>query len=266
MGTVVGSSRVFPVPALSDMKPGRANPKHLRLLPESVYESMEQKRRRLRPELYPDDCNSGGDGVPATACTASRPSSAPHGVTVEPAAMGKPSSRCLATSRNVPKARSDEPTCRNLRRGSASGAIDSFRRLGAAALEAELRKDRVANSSIGPAASLAATWSTFHIEAFGDDVPQLPLTVDIIVGMGSLFKSGGYRSFPNYISDAYAAHVEAGHEWSLLLAHTRTWVTRSVMRGIGEARQSCSFSFKKLLLLPRLPAPIAKGGPQRSSR
>ena len=38
------------------------------------------------------------------------------------------------------------------------------------------------------------------------------------------------------------------------------------MRGIGEARQSCSFTFKKLLLLPRLPAPIAKGGPQHPVR
>ena len=243
------------------MKPGRANPKHLKLLPASVFETMEQKRRRLRPDLYPDDFNNGGDGVPAKASTPSPPGSAPHGATAEPAAMGKSSSRCLVLTPNVPKARSDEPVCRNLRRGSASGAIDSFRRLGAAALEAELRKDRVANSNVGPAASLAATWTTFHIEAFGDDVPMLPLTVDIIVGMGSLFKSGGYRSFPNYLSDAYAAHVEAGHDWSLLLAHTRTWVTRSVMRGIGAARQSCSFIFKKLLLLPQHPAPIAKGGP-----
>ena len=72
----------------SDMKPGRANPKHLKLLPASVFESMEQKRRRLRPDLYPDDFNNGGDGAPAKACTPSPPGSAPHGETAEPAAMG----------------------------------------------------------------------------------------------------------------------------------------------------------------------------------
>ena len=133
-------------------------------------------------------------------------------------------------------------------------------------MEAELRKDKVAASNVAPVASLAATWQTFHFEAFGEDTPLLPLTVDILVGIASLYKSGGYRSFHNYVTDAYKAHIEAGYEWSLLLAHTRTWTTRSVMRGIGPARQSCSFVFKKVLALPQNAAPITKGGPQHPVR
>ena len=38
------------------------------------------------------------------------------------------------------------------------------------------------------------------------------------------------------------------------------------MRGFGEARQSCSFDFKRLLQLPQVPAPLTAGGPQHAVR
>ena len=75
-------------------------------------------------------------------------------------------------------------------------------------MEADLRKDKVAKSAAAPALSLATTWATFHYEFFGDEVPQLPLTVDILVALGSMFKCGDYRSFPNYVSAVKVAHIE----------------------------------------------------------
>ena len=58
-------------------------------------------------------------------------------------------------------------------------------------------------------------------------------------------------------------HIEAEHPWSDLLGHTVIWVSRSVERGIGPARQSCSFEFQKLVKLERFPNPIVTGGPQQ---
>ena len=58
-----------------------------------------------------------------------------------------------------------------------------------------------------------------------------------------------------------AKHIEAGHDWGQLLQHTSSWFTRSVMRGIGPDRQSCSFDVPKLCALPRSPAPLTEPGP-----
>ena len=70
-----------------------------------------------------------------------------------------------------------------------------------------------------------------------------PVTIRSLVLTGALFKKGGYRSNSNYLSAIKAAHIEAGYDWTQLLAHTDGWVARSVVRGIGPARQSCSFAF-----------------------
>ena len=135
-----------------------------------------------------------------------------------------------------------------------------------AAMVASLITDRVAPSGIGSSASLLKTWTSFHTLAFADAgvlVPLLPITAVILQYVGALFKSGGYRSFANYLSAAKAMHIEAGYEWTQLLAHTATWVTRSVLRGIGPSRQSCSFHFVKLCGLARLAAPLVTSAPQQ---
>ena len=43
--------------------------------------------------------------------------------------------------------------------------------------------------------------------------------------------------------------------------HTSAWVTRSVLRGIGPDRQSCSFDVPKLHSLPRNGDPLTHLGP-----
>ena len=114
------------------MKPGRPNPNHLRLQPSIVYETMEQKRRRLRPELFGDSGTSGGTAMTAPSHIPPPKGPAPRGKASAASGKGKPVPPSLA----LVQARSDEPICRNLRRGSASKAIDSLHRLGSAALEA----------------------------------------------------------------------------------------------------------------------------------
>ena len=128
----------------------------------------------------------------------------------------------------------------------------------------ELLQDRIAKSGIASAASLLSTCHRFHQEAFGSCIPTidtLPVTVKSMVTIGAIFKRGGYRSFANYISAIKAEHIEAGFDCTQLLAHTSGWVTRSVGRGIGPARQSCSFSFGKLCKLPRRPHSLVRNGP-----
>ena len=156
------------------------------------------------------------------------------------------------------------PVVRNVRRGSAAEALQVFRELGAGALVEELLADRIAKSGVASAASLLNTWRHFHVTVFAaeqPEVPVFPVTPRGMVILGSLFKRGGYRSFANYVSAVRAAHIEANHEWGQLLQHTATWVARSVLRGIGPARQSCSFHFAKLRNLPRGSNPLNDGGP-----
>ena len=92
-----------------------------------------------------------------------------------------------------------------------------------------------------------------------------PVTADSIIRVGSLFKKAGYRSFPNYLSAAKTRHIEGPPpaEWTQLHDHTGKWVSRSVLRGIGPARQSCPFHFKRLCSLPRQSQPLVEGGPMQ---
>ena len=92
----------------------------------------------------------------------------------------------------------------------------------------ELLQDRIARSGVASAASLLGTWHRFQREAFGDASlasDTLPVIVRSIVTIG-IFKRGGYRSFANYISAIKAEHIEAGYNWTQLLAHTSGWVRR----------------------------------------
>ena len=252
---------------------------------------MDKRRRRLRPDLYLEEtASNSATRVAAPAPTANAPAKSgfggpkPTSVGVAPAygfggprpggcavpAPGaarpagaepsRPRASSLKAIVHAPCTRSDVPVVRNLRRGSAADAVASLHRLGAAALEADLHKDKVAKTSVAPAESVWKTWQGFHRDVFGSTEDALPITPQKLVSVGSMFKAGGYRSFPNYATGAKNAHIEAKHHWCQLLEHTRAWVTRSVSRGIGPSRQSCSWSFHKLLTMLQSPAPLSKGG------
>ena len=225
--------------------------KHLKYVPlqlHSVTESMEAKLKRLRPSPPEEES-------PAPASAASVPD-------------GTPAQSTSAYTNKTPHTanRSDAPVIRNVRRGSAAEAISSFRSEGEPALVDELIRDRNANSSQAPSAALLSTWHRFHHAALDSPTsvtPVLPVTIRSLVVVGALFKRGGYRSFDNYVSAIKGQHIEAGHGWTQLHAHTARWVSRSVTRGIGPARQSCSFDFRRLCLLPRTSEPLVTNGPQQ---
>ena len=129
----------------------------------------------------------------------------------------------------------------------------------------DLLRDRIAKSGVASAASCINTWQYFRKLAFAADspmVPVYPVTPRSLVLVGALSKKGGYRKFPNYLSAAKAAYIEERFEWGQLLAHTAGWGTRSVLRGIGPARQSCSFRVARLCQLARSSAAIVLDGPQ----
>ena len=207
--------------------PDRAMPprgsSHLKYVPlqhHSVTESMEAKLKRLRPSL-PEERST------ASAADAR----VPDGTQAQCKSASKPQTPTSFT-------RSDAPVVRNVRRGSASEAISSLRMDGEPALVDELIRDRSANSSQAPAASMISTWHRFHHEAL--DTPAaassvLPVTIRSLVVVGALFKRGGYRSFDNYVPAIKGQHIEAGYGWTQLHAHTAKWVSRSVSRGIGPA-------------------------------
>ena len=129
----------------------------------------------------------------------------------------------------------------------------------------DLNDDRYAASATESNKSHIRTWSYFHSEVFRYfqlTPPVVPLTARSIVGVGALFKAGGYRSYSNYASAAKNLHIEQGHHWSQLLDHTARWVSRSVLRAIGPARQSCAFRFEQLAKLDRPLEPLNDHGPR----
>ena len=162
--------------------------------------------------------------------------------------------------------RVDVATVRNTRRGGIAAALERANVEGMEAMVAELNRDREAASGRGGAATLIRTWQRFHREASarsgGDSLgPWLPLTPTSIIAVGSFFKAGGYRSYPNYWGAARVAHIEAGHLWSEHLEITGKWVCRSVLRGIGPAKQSRPYAIQKLLTLASEEAPVVADGP-----
>lgn len=110
----------------------------------------------------------------------------------------------------------------------------------------ELRRDYSAASSRSSVDAHFATWSAFHTSWFGQHVPVLPITPETLEAVSSMFKRGRYRSFPNYLSTAKAAHIAENHAWSQRLEQTARKCTRSVLRGLGAGKQSLGLSVSQL--------------------
>lgn len=227
-------------------------PAYLRNAPltfASTAESIESRVKRLRPSNI---CNGSTPNAEARVGTQSGVASSSAGV------------QALATE----GLRGDVPVVRGVKRGSfseaAAAAAAALALRGAEPILEDLLTDRNARSSVAAKASWVNTWRRFHGLAFANaspPVPLLPMTPMSLVHVAALFKAGGYRGFPNYLSAVKALHIEDGFEWGQLLSHTGAWVTRSVLRGIGPARQSCSFLFPELCLLPSPTDPLVPGGP-----
>ena len=167
---------------------------------------MEERRRRLRPDLFAGDlaCTSPpsivasqnparapaaagfggprpaamatpayGFGGPRPVASTTRPAESSHAFAKQPSGGNSSSLKTPAPSHCI---RSDAPVVRNLRRGSAAEAVASLHRLGAAALEADLRQDKVAKTSAAPALSVWKTSQGYRYDVFGEEIDPLPIT------------------------------------------------------------------------------------------
>ena len=129
-----------------------------------------------------------------------------------------------------------------------------------------LMTDMEAATSKGPNASLLKTWQPVHASWFGaDGEPAFPLTVEKLRAVGAVFKSKGYRSFPNYMSKAKQHHIRLTGSWPVLLEQESRQVKRSVRRGLGPSRQSEPFQLERVSTLPTellsAPEPLVRDGP-----
>ena len=231
-------------------KRARAVPKLAVLTGADPFESMESRRRRLAPPSTPPAAQHAQArvGTRTAPSTSTLPSPMP------------------TTGR--PPTRTDAPVLHTTRRGSRAKAAAAVRSADPEALVQALIDDRYAASGSASVASLVRGWERFHHLAhqhLHDPPAVYPVTADSLIRVGSLFKKGGYRSFANYLSAAKTCHVEGPlpAEWTQLLEHTGRWVSRSVSRGIGPARQSCPFHFRRLCKLGRQAAPLVVGGPMQ---
>ena len=100
----------------------------------------------------------------------------------------------------------------------------------------QYQRDKVASLAAATMDGLLSTWIEFHTAWFGSDADWLPLTLSAFVGVAAMFKSGRYRSFPNYLSRAKKAHIAAGFAWTEQLELEARKGARSVLRGIGPSR------------------------------
>lgn len=157
--------------------------------------------------------------------------------------------------------RPDLPVPRNVRRGGFTSAQSAFDIHGISPLVDNLVMDREAASGRGTRARLIQTWTKFHNIIFGESTSVLPLTPHKMTAVASLFKAGAYRAYPNYVSAVRIMHIEAGHSWTEQLDLASKWLSRSVLRGIGPARQSCPFSMSRLMTLTCTQAPLVDKGP-----
>ena len=147
----------------------------------STAESIESRVKRLRP------CSTSDGGPPSVDARVGTQS-------------GVASSSAGGQALTTEGLRRDAPVVRNVRRGSFNEAASALASNGAEQILDELFVDRHARSSVAAKASWINTWRRFHSLAFAASdpvVPMIPVTPLTLVHVASLFKSGGYRGFPN---------------------------------------------------------------------
>jgi hypothetical protein len=167
---------------------------------------------------------------------------------------------------NSTAARADFTEVRNVIRGGRQSAMASSSSM-VGDMVALLRRDRESASGRGARGSLLSTWRGFHSNArqvSGILLPEdiVPVTVLGLEVIAAYFKRGGYRSYPNYLSAIRSLHIESGHPWTAQLDSLGRWTTRSVLRGIGPARQSRPFKLADVMALAQVDGPLVPGGPR----
>ena len=219
-------------------------------------------RRTYQPDTsYVDKLNAALAGHPV----ASAPP-CPHGGPsrqTAPTVAGAPASSSrdvfaptrLAAPQVVPPARA------SLTAALDTAASEESRRL--AITEFEVAK--TANSAKVVRASQWRTYRRLHYAWHPSNVPVLPLTTLKISQVAAMFKAGRYTSYANYMAVAKGEHIAAfdthGVPWTAELTVAVRDATRSVLRGLGAARQSQPIDAHQIFALNLGADPISAGGP-----
>ena len=167
---------------------------------------------------------------------------------------------------NLTLGRSEAPALKKIRKASMEQALSvcNTNETKQVALD-ELEFDKVANSARAARASTWSTWCRMHRAWFGERAPVLPLSVQKIKAVASMFKAGHYTSFANYASRAKAEHIEQFHVhgvvWSEELAVELKNSLRSIVRGKGPSKQSHPVDLGKVLSYEIIHDAIVEGGP-----
>ena len=76
----------------------------------------------------------------------------------------------------------------------------------------------------------------------------LPVTVDLVFALGSLFKAAKYRSSAQYFAVAKCKHIESGFQWTQQLDLARSQAIRSIQRGMGPSSPKLDLFFDNVKL------------------
>ena len=107
-----------------------------------------------------------------------------------------------------------------------------------------VRRDMYANSSMAPR---EAAWQTWCEAAKAMKMSEMPLTHDLVIAVGALFKAGGCRSAAQYFGRARAEHVNFTNSEippNVLLLIPK--VIRSIERGMGAGALKDGFKVEDL--------------------
>ena len=198
------------------------------------------------------------------AAQANQPDSLNHGASSSSAVIGA-SDSSLPSPSLFQSNRADAPPVASLSRGShddavAAAASDDSKQRALAIFEDE----KVARSSRKSRDNNWNVWRSLHRTWFRDE-HYLPLTTTKIACVSALFKAGKYCSYANYIGRAKAEHIATYHihkqHWTEELSVAVRDATRSVLRGLGTARQSSPIDVQKVYALSLSSAPMSPGGP-----
>ena len=125
----------------------------------------------------------------------------------------------------------------------------------------ELASDVHARSSVASQQSLLSTWTRLHVRWFGSNSTPFPTWPLAVRAIASQMKLACYRSIGNYLSRAKREHINAGGTWNQLLERVGADCVKSVMRGLGPARQSAPFPLEQVAVLCLNEQPLVEQGP-----
>ena len=125
----------------------------------------------------------------------------------------------------------------------------------------ELASDVHARSSVASQQSMLSTWTRLHARWFGSKSSPFPTWPLAVRAIASQMKLAGYRSFGNYLSRAKREHINAGGTWNQLLERVGADCVKSVMRGLGPARQSAPYPLEQVAILSLNEQPLVEQGP-----